>query len=208
MRNVDIEALISKYPVVSDQIEKNELRVILRELSRSLSGCTSGSVVEFGCFVGTASLFIRRVIDMTASEVAFHVYDSFEGLPEKTASDLSPAGLQFVPGSLTASRKEFTFNFKKAGLQLPRIHKGWFSQLTEADVPNRIAFAFLDGDYYRSIADSLHLITPKLLPGATIVVDDYANEALPGTTRAVDEWMTGRPASLRVEATLAIIRMR
>ena len=65
--------------------------------------------------------------------------------------------------------------------------------------------AFLDGDYYESIRDSLRVITSKLLPGAVIIVDDYANEALPGAARAVDEWIRDRGVVLRVEASLAII---
>ena len=36
--------------------------------------------------------------------------------------------------------------------------------------------------------------------------DDYANEALPGAAKAVDEWLHTHPAKLRVEHSLAIIR--
>jgi hypothetical protein len=43
--------------------------------------------------------------------------------------------------------------------------------------------------------------------GAIIVVDDYANEALPGVARAVDEWLRIHGGKLRVEASLAIIAM-
>ena len=96
-------------------------------------------------------------------------------------------------------------NFKKARLRLPRVHKGWFSQLTSDDIPDDVTYAYLDGDYYESIRDSLRAIEPKLLPGAVVVVDDYANEALPGAARAVDEWLAGRGARLRVESSLAVI---
>ena len=68
-------------------------------------------------------------------------------------------------------------------------------------------FAFLDGDYYQSIRDSLQLIAPKLTSHAIIVVDDYANEALPGAARATDEWLRGRRYQLRVESSLAIVRL-
>ena len=135
-----------------------------------------------------------------------HVYDSFEGLPEKSSHDASPAGEQFQPGELSASKKRFVENYKKAGLALPRIHKGWFSELTEADIPEQIAFAFLDGDYYDSIMTPLKLIWPRLVPGAIVVVDDYVNEALPGAAKAVDEWLAAHPVKFRTEHSLAIIR--
>ena len=35
------------------------------------------------------------------------------------------------------------------------MHKGWFDQLSDREVPEQIAFAFLDGDFYSSIIDSL-----------------------------------------------------
>ena len=67
-------------------------------------------------------------------------------------------------------------------------------------------FAFLDGDYYQSIMDSLRLVTPKLTPDAVLVVDDYVNEALPGAARAADAWLQAHPGCrCRVEASLAVM---
>ena len=136
----------------------------------------------------------------------FHVYDSFAGLPEKTSVDNSAAGEQFKAGELLAPRKTFVYNFKKAGLKLPIIHKGWFADFTPDDVPEDISFAFFDGDFYESIADSFRVCAGKFHKKATIIVDDYANEALPGVARAVDEWLSrNQQFVLRTEASLAII---
>ena len=78
--------------------------------------------------------------------------------------------------------------------------------MTPAQVPDIISFAYLDGDYYHSVRDPLKLIWGRLSPGAIVLVDDYANEALPGAAKAVDEWLHTHPAKLRVEHSLAIIR--
>ena len=43
--------------------------------------------------------------------------------------------------------------------------------------------------------------------GSTVIVDDYQNAALPGAAKAVDEWLNTHTANLRVEASLAIIRI-
>lgn len=189
--------------LLSDQIDRSELAVILREFERVQD--IAGDVVEFGCFAGTTSVHISKWLE--GSDRTFHVYDSFAGLPEKTAPDLSPAGEQFRPGELAITKKQFVLNCKKAGVKVPVIHKGWFSDLSDEDVPESIAFAFLDGDYYESVRVPLELIERKLTPGATIIVDDYANEALPGAARAVDEWRerTKWQTTLRVECSLAII---
>jgi O-methyltransferase len=195
--------LLNNFPIISDQIEPTELRIMLNHLASVMESSIGGDVVEFGCYLGTASLFIQR---MLRGKKQFHVYDSFAGLPEKTALDASPAGQQFQPGKLSASKKQLITNFKKAGLPLPIIHKGWFKDLVDEDLPEKIAFAFLDGDYYESIIHPLNLISKRLVSDAVVIVDDYQNEALPGAAKAVDKWLQNKPAKLRIEQSLAIIR--
>ncbi len=202
------DELLKKYPIISDQVDAKELRVILLELEKQLQAGVVGNVVELGCYVGTTSLFIRRLLNAYHFAGEFHVYDSFAGLPPKTAPDQSVAGDQFVTGELNAPRKVFTENFKKAGLQLPRVHKGWFSDLTANDVPGPVMFAFFDGDYYESIKDSFRVVAPKLAPGAVVLVDDYASEALPGAAKAAIEWAQANRQTIRSQASLGIIRLR
>lgn len=197
--------LLARYPIISDQVEPRELAVILTECEAAL-GRTAGDVVEFGCYTGTTSLFLARLLREIAPERQLHVYDSFAGLPEKTSHDASPAGEQFRSGELRASKSEFIKHFRQAGLPLPVIHKAWFDELRADDVPKEIAFAFLDGDYYESVMASLALVWPRLSPGACVVVDDYANEALPGARRAVDGWLQNHKARLQQTASLAVIR--
>ena len=89
------DQLLAKHPIISDQVDFKELRVLLRELEKVLRSDMAGNVVEFGCYVGTTSLFIRRLLDAYDFTGEFHVYDSFAGLPEKTPQDNSAAGEQF-----------------------------------------------------------------------------------------------------------------
>ncbi len=191
--------------LLSNQIDQRELAIILRELERVLAAGVPGDVVEFGCYVGTTSVPLGK--RLTPTDRTLYVYDSFEGLPDKTREDESPAGTQFIRGELLATKKQLIRNFTQAHVLLPVITKGWFADVTPEQVPARIAFAYLDGDYYRSVLDPLRLIWPRLAPGASILVDDYANEALPGAARAVDEWLRTHPARLRVEHSLAIIEV-
>lgn len=191
--------------LLSDQVDEREVTVVLRELERVLSAGVAGDVVEFGCYVGTTSVYLAD--RLASTDRLLWLYDSFEGLPPKTGEDHSPAGEQFVAGELLATKKQLIKNLTQAHVPMPKITKGWFSDVTEQQVPERITFAFLDGDYYHSIKDPLKLIWPHLSPGATIVVDDYANEALPGAARAVDEWLHTHQATIRVEHSLAILHL-
>jgi O-methyltransferase len=181
--------------------------VIIRELTRVIEASVHGAVVELGCYSGTTSLFIQRVLQAENINRPFHVYDSFQGLPKKVQQDNSPAGTQFQAGELLTTKQEFIKNFRKANLQLPKIHKAWFEELTQNDMPPSIAFAFLDGDFYTSISASLAVITPLLSPGACIIIDDYQSEALPGARKAVDEWAQKYNHNVRSEQSLAIIHL-
>jgi O-methyltransferase len=193
------------HPIISDQIDRKELSVILRVFQTVLAKEVNGDVVEFGCYVGTTSLFLQRLILQARSNKVLYVYDSFAGLPAKTLPDVSPVGEQFKGGELVATKAQLIKNFKHAGLPLPVIRKAWFEELEPSDVPNQISFAFLDGDFYTSIMASLELIWPKLQPGAVVIVDDYQAEALPGVRRALKEWSRDHSFELRTEASLAIV---
>ena len=70
------DQLLNKYPIISDQVDIKELSVLLRELERTLRRGAIGNIVEFGCYVGTTSLFIRRLLDAYDFTGEFHVYDS------------------------------------------------------------------------------------------------------------------------------------
>ena len=183
-----IDELVTQHPIISNQVDKTDIREILRELAAVINRQVPGDVVEFGCYIGTTSLFIRRLLDARHETRAFHVYDSFEGLPPKSRQDESPAGLSFQAGKLAVGKKQFIREFQKARLQSPTIHKGWFDQLTDDDLPEHIAFAFLDGDFYSSIKSSLQLVLPRISKGGVIIMHDYIREALPGVAKAVQEF--------------------
>lgn len=203
------EQLLQKYPIVSDQITPERLRVVLRSFEQILERNIEGDIVEFGCYVGTTSLFLRRMLDayQQSGSRELHVYDSFAGLPDKSVHDSSVAGDQFKAGELSISKKLLLHEFHKAQLRPPIVHKAWFSELSPADVPRQIAFAFLDGDFYESILDSLKLVWPALSRNALVTVDDFGREALPGAERAVHEFLRGKQADLHAEHNIAIIRV-
>lgn len=160
------------------------------------------------------------------------IYDSFEGLPEKTAEDNSGAGQNFQKGELLVSKREVVEKLRKHGLKtashlnlvvgpaansasatsptsLVIVKKAWFDDLQPSDLPAEIAFAFLDGDLYSSIRTSLALVIPRLAAQGVIIVHDYNNPELPGSARAVDEFLRAHPQFQLVQKhTLALLRQK
>ena len=140
--------LLSQHQLLSEQVEEDELSTILYELEGVLKLGLNGHICEFGCFIGTTSLFLQRILitfnSETNSKKKLYLYDSFDGLPKKADQDQSAAGLDFIEGELYASKSQLKLNFKKANLPVPKIKKAWFSDLKPKDIPKEVCFAFLD----------------------------------------------------------------
>ena len=196
------------YPITTDQMTVERLHIVYSNLETVLKNETPGDIVEFGCYGGTTSLFIRRLLDKydLSSVREFHVYDSFEGLPDKTSHDQAASGEDFQAGKLMVSKQDFTRQFKNARLLMPKIHKGWFKELSDNDVPSEIAFAFLDGDFYGSIIDSLRLVWPKMHKDGLVLIDDYKNPKLPGVERAIKDFFNAKQVQITHNNDVAVIK--
>ena len=188
----------------NDQVAELETERILSVARECLA--TEGDFVELGCYKGDTSLLLAELLVEKSVEKPVKklwIYDSFEGLPAKGEEDASEVGKDFRQGELVATKREVKVRFLRAGLPVPVIKKAWFSELTERDLPEKIAFAFLDGDLYESIKDSLRLVDNKMAVGGVIMVHDYDNLALPGVARAVDEWLHDK--KIRMERCKSLV---
>ncbi|NOQ37704.1 hypothetical protein GQ472_02335 [archaeon] len=189
-----VEKLLIDYPMIdSDMVSKNHLRIVLTNLKEVLDKDIEGDVVELGCNIGTTSLFIQKLLDHYKSKKKFHVYDSFEGLPEKHDKDKNNVERQFVKGRCKTKKEIFIHNFKVAKLKLPVIHVGWFGKISDDEYPKKIAFAFFDGDFYTSIIDSFNKVYPKMVPDSRITIHDYQWEVLPGVEKACTDFLKDKP---------------
>lgn len=213
----------SKNQDYMQQVTARETEILLQELTKTLNNNVPGDVVEFGCYKADTSVLYQKLLESmghggalqsenhipSTDQKILWLYDSFEGLPAKTREDNSAAGDAFQAGELLVTKREVIEKFKKMGLKLPKIKKAFFDDLDIIyDIPKKISYAFLDGDLYQSIKTSLRLITEKMSQGGVIIVHDYNNPELPGSARAVDEWLKShqvKVASFRVAETLAII---
>lgn len=142
-----------------------------------------GDMVEFGCYCGHTSKLISYI-----SEKSLYVYDSFEGLPDSEEK---------LPGEMKTSLDLLCENFVYDSIRIPHIRKGWFSDITPDQVPDKISFAHLDGDLYISIIDPLKLIYDRMVTGGVILVDDYGDDVYwPGARKAVDDFFVDKPETV------------
>lgn len=188
----------------NDQVTDAETAEILRQAERCLKN--EGDFVEFGCYRGNTTLLIGKLLAKSAPEKRLFAYDSFDGLPEKTHEDFSDAGRDFKQGALTVSKREVVEKIRRAGLKNVVLKKAWFAELTAQDLPEQIAFAFIDGDFYASQRTALNLVSPRLATSGVIICHDYNNPDLPGASQAVDEFLIKNDGyRLAARQTLAIL---
>lgn len=200
MDNTIILKLAEDNPDMSDV---DRLANIYHMLSQVLVFDVPGSVVEVGCNVGKTSVFLQMIIERLAPDYELHLYDSFQGLPAR-----GPYDDYLNQGDCLATKEQVLRTFHKWNQKEPFIHEGWFKNTLSQTLPERIAFAYLDSDFYDSILVSLQQVYPRLSPKAIVMIDDYCDlernpkawSGLPGVKKACDDFFCNKPEQVYVLA--------
>lgn len=197
MDSHQIERLINAYSMPKYcATSPTKLHHLIGKLASVIEGGVPGVVVEMGCFNGGSSLYIRALLDLLKSDKEFHVYDSWQGVPEPTAED-EFAPYQFQKGEVASTRENFERTLLDRDLKLPVIHSGWFAEIPDAEYPPEVAFAFFDSDLYQPILDSWNKIYPRLSPGGIVLLDDYEMLRTPGVKLACDAFLADKPERIQ-----------
>ena len=166
-----------------------QVEQLVINLHKVIDNNLDGDVVEFGCFVGESSKYLMKTLVETKVNKNLYVYDSFEGLPDLSKWEENTG---WRPRTLKTSEEILIQNFKQNNLPIPIIHKDWFKNVPDYKIPEKICFAFLDGDFYDSIYDSLTKIYDKVVDGGVILFHDYLRPDLPGVDGAIVDFLNER----------------
>ncbi|MEM6374753.1 MAG: TylF/MycF/NovP-related O-methyltransferase [Pseudomonadota bacterium] len=128
----------------------------------------------------------------------FHLFDSFQGLPEEAEGVAIP--VLWEKGAFAAPKT--TLLGKLEALELPEdtwsIHEGWFSETLKSDLVadgtfKPAAYVDVDGDLYSSTFDCLDFLFKHRLirPGTIIGYDDWGDTDIwtAGESRAHKEML-------------------
>lgn len=169
----------------------------------ALRAGTDGDVVEFGCYIGETSKYLKKCLLEWSSTKKLYVYDSFEGLPPLGDHE---KGTGWTEGGFKTTEEVLITNFLNNKIEPPIIKKGWFKDLSEGDIPQKICFAFLDGDFYESIYSSLEKVWDRVSDGGYVFFHDYERPDLPGVKAAVDDFFKGSVTVHKIVDQLAVIK--
>ena len=99
----------------NDQVSQDETKRIIELAKQSLN--LEGDYVEMGCYKGDTSLLLAEIIkefnieNNSIEDKKLWIYDSFEGLPKKSAFDESVLGRDFRGGELSVTKREVKERF-------------------------------------------------------------------------------------------------
>lgn len=154
------------------------------------TSCLEGDVAEFGTFWGGSAMVLTAFSDKPV-----HVYDSFEGLPEPGPED----GRAYEVGALKQSSAQHVYeNFRVNDLKQPIIHVGRFENLLPTDIPAKLSFVHYDGDLFAGAKRILEFCYRNMVPGAVMVLHDYASQLFPGVKTAADMFFANRKEQVQL----------
>lgn len=180
-----IKKILDDTPIFTDMMTPTQHFIVLSALNNTLRNNINGDIVELGCNCGSSSIRISKLMNAYKSNKSYHVYDTFMGLPSPNIVKDDGINPDYKQGSMYCPISRYTNILEQLGIQrMPVIHQGLFSEINSNEYPDKISFAFFDGDIYDSIIDSFNAVWNKLSIGGLIVIDDYKFPTLPGVERA------------------------
>jgi O-methyltransferase len=169
----------------------------------------AGDVCEFGVAQGATSKLLASEI-LPLNERKFWLFDSFEGLPaptreDKLIHDIFKLGtMEKYKGTMASPESEVLG--KLASVKFPRerikVKKGWVKDaIKTGELPAKVAFAYVDFDFYEPIKDALEFLDTRMPAGGRIVVDDYGYFS-EGAQLAVDQFVAAAGDRYKFEMPL------
>jgi O-methyltransferase len=148
-----------------------------------------GDFAELGTYKG----YTARLIHHYAPERILHIFDTFDGFPEKSMD----ADKELVNNPI--SKKLFTdTSVEKVKSVVDSrngnvfYYKGYFPEsIPETFKKNTFPFVHLDADLYLPVKDGLQFFYERMNKGGFILIHDY--NAWIGARKAVDEFFKSKP---------------
>ena len=168
-----------------------------------------GDIVECGVWRGGSMMAAALTLNMLGStERNLYLFDTFEGMPKPTDSDVrfngQSAGPKFDEKRTDDESSDWcraTMEDVRSGMEsteypLSQTHfiKGMVEKTIPHAAPQVISLLRLDTDFYESTRHELEHLYPRIAHGGVLILDDYGHWR--GAKQAVDEYFESEPIFL------------
>lgn len=134
-----------------------------------------GDFVECGVFKGFCSSVILKYLDFQDVPRQAYLYDTFEGLPEKTSTEQERRDWDYTHYDSEAIYNGVREKFSR--YKNVNIVRGIVPDSFEVAVPKKIAFLHIDMNSEMAEMLALEHLFDKVTPGGMIVFDDFGWDA-------------------------------
>jgi O-methyltransferase len=149
-----------------------------------------GQWYECGVYHGGTAMLLARVLNERRGDRGprLHLFDTFEGMPETDPQKDRHRGGDFADSSMA----RVSARLEESAPGIAVFHIGLIPETFSGLEDHRIAFAHVDVDIFRSVADCCEFIHPRLVPGGFMIFDDYGFPSCPGARKAVDDFFADK----------------
>jgi predicted O-methyltransferase YrrM len=180
----------------------DEIAALEQAVRHVVAAGIPGAFVECGVLQGGSSMAMAyTLLDLGARDRELWLFDTFEGMPEPTARDVSVTGKAAMARWRRERRddessdwcraeiEQVRANLARTGYDAARLHfvQGLVQDTLPGSDTGPIALLRLDTDWYESTKAEMDHLFPRLSPGGVLIVDDYGRWQ--GCRQAVDEYL-------------------
>jgi hypothetical protein len=172
-----IKKIRAETELLIGNIEAYQIFIMVKKM-----GKIDGDTAEVGVYKGGSA----KLICEAKGNKPLHLFDTFEGLPDRCPKDNS----KFYKGQFAASIE----SVKDYLNRYPHVYfyQGVFPTTTKSVENKKFSFVNLDVDLYKSTLDCLSFFYPRMNKGGIIISHDYISSAY-GVREAFDEFFSDKP---------------
>lgn len=180
----------------------SNINILLAMIDRTIP--IPGDIAECGVFRG-ASL-VPMAVHLHQSKAPKHLFgfDSFEGFDNSILLDIGmggpPEANKRVGGFRETSCSIVLDKLRRFRMENVTVIPGYFRESLPRCADRKFSFVHLDIGIYEAYKECLEFFYPRLSHSGIILLNDYDKPRWPGCTKAVDEFLSGKPEKLeRIE---------
>jgi asparagine synthase (glutamine-hydrolysing) len=179
----------------------------------------AGSMLEAGCALGGSSILISR---LKRRGRALAVYDVFGMIPppgDQDGEDVHRRYAVIRAGESKGLGNNTYYGYEENLYDLVRGNLASFGVDERSDnvtlirgllqdtlqVAGPVVFAHVDVDWYEPVKTCLERIMPRLVPGGSVIVDDYNDWS--GCRKAVDEYFGERGDEVTLDGSAGSLKI-
>lgn len=178
-----------------------------------------GMFIEAGCALGGSTILISK---LKSADRLFNVYDVFDMIPPPGSNDGDDVKKRYNTirqGTSGGIGGDKYYGYEDNLLAKVRENLASF-ELTEREhsvhlikgllqdtmkLEKTVAFAHIDVDWYDPVMTCLERITPRLVVGGSIILDDYQDWS--GCRKATDKFFDGKSAEFQMDVSAGSMKV-